>query len=64
MNSTHGSAPPNPNFDLPNRYTDLNKTLGILGTPHEESTAMIFEGPIRATREGGEWEPIKILPFG
>jgi hypothetical protein len=24
-----------------------------------------FEGPIRATREGGsEWEPIKNLPFG
>jgi hypothetical protein len=24
----------------------------------------LFEGPIRATREGGEWEPIKILLFG
>jgi hypothetical protein len=39
MNSTHGSTPPNPNLDLPNRSTDLNKTLGILGTPHEESIA-------------------------
>jgi hypothetical protein len=37
MNSTRGSTPPNPNLDLPNRSTDLNKTLGILGTPHEES---------------------------
>jgi hypothetical protein len=40
MNSTLGSTPPNPNLDLPNRSTDLNKTLGILGTPHEESIAM------------------------
>jgi hypothetical protein len=39
MNSTRGSTPPNPNFDLPNRSTDLNKTLGILGTHHEESIA-------------------------
>jgi hypothetical protein len=37
MNSTRGSTPQNPNLDLPNRSTDLNKTLGILGTPHEES---------------------------
>jgi hypothetical protein len=39
MNSTRGSTPPNPNLDLLNRSTDLNKTLGILGTPHEESIA-------------------------
>jgi hypothetical protein len=37
MNSTRGSTPPNANLDLPNRSTDLYKTLGILGTPHEES---------------------------
>jgi hypothetical protein len=37
MNSTRGSTPMNPNFNLPNRSTDLNKTLGIVGTPHEES---------------------------
>jgi hypothetical protein len=37
MNSTHGSTPPNPNLDLPNRSMDLCKTLGIVGTPHEES---------------------------
>jgi hypothetical protein len=37
MNSTRGSTPPNPNLDLLNRSTDLNKTLGIIGTPHEES---------------------------
>jgi hypothetical protein len=39
MNNTRGSTHPNPNLDLPNRSTDLNKTLGILGTPHEESRA-------------------------
>jgi hypothetical protein len=39
MNSTRGSTPPNPNLDLSNRSTDLNKTLGILGTPHEEFIA-------------------------
>jgi hypothetical protein len=42
MNSTRGSTPPNPNFDLPNRSTDLNQTLGIVGTPHEQSIAMIL----------------------
>jgi hypothetical protein len=42
MNSTRRSTPPNPNFDLLNRSTDLNKTLGIIGTPHEESIAMIL----------------------
>jgi hypothetical protein len=39
MNSTRGSTPPNPTPDIPNRSTDLHKTLGILGTPHEESIA-------------------------
>jgi hypothetical protein len=39
MNSTRGSTPPNPNLNLLNRSTDLNKTLGIVGTPHEESIA-------------------------
>jgi hypothetical protein len=39
MNSTRESMPPNPNLDLANRSTDLNKTLGILGTPHEEYIA-------------------------
>jgi hypothetical protein len=39
MNSTRGSTPPNPSLDLPNHSTDLNKTLGIVGTPHEESIA-------------------------
>jgi hypothetical protein len=37
MNSTHGSTPPNPNHDLPNRSTDFSKTLGIVGTHHDES---------------------------
>jgi hypothetical protein len=39
MNNTRGSTPPNPNFDLPNRSTNLNKTLGTIETPHEESIA-------------------------
>jgi hypothetical protein len=39
MNSTRESTPPNPNSDLPNRSTDLCKTLGIVGTPHGESIA-------------------------
>jgi hypothetical protein len=39
MNSTRGSTPPNPNLDLPNRSTDLNKTLRVIGSPHEESIA-------------------------
>jgi hypothetical protein len=42
MNNTRRSTPPNPNFDLPNRSMDLNKTLGTIGTPHEESIAMIL----------------------
>jgi hypothetical protein len=45
MNNTRRSTPPNTNFDLPNR-SDLNKTLGIIGSPHEESIAMIFVGGI------------------
>jgi hypothetical protein len=39
MNSTRGSTPPNPSLDLPNHSTSLNKTLGTIGTPHEESIA-------------------------
>jgi hypothetical protein len=42
MNSTRESTPPNPNFDLLNHCTELNKTLWIVGTPHEESIAMIL----------------------
>jgi hypothetical protein len=37
MNRTRGSTPPNPSLDLPNRSTGLNKTLGTIGTPHEDS---------------------------
>jgi hypothetical protein len=33
MNSTYGSTPANPTPDLPNRSTDLRKTLGIVETP-------------------------------
>jgi hypothetical protein len=39
MNSTRRSTPPNPTPDFPNRSTDLHKTLGIVGTPHEKSIA-------------------------
>jgi hypothetical protein len=46
MNSTRGSTPPNPNPDLPNRSTDLRKTLGIVGTPHGESIAKILSTKI------------------
>jgi hypothetical protein len=42
MNSTRGSRPPNPNPNLPNRSTDLRKTLGRVGTPHGESIAKLF----------------------
>jgi hypothetical protein len=42
MYSTRRSTPPNPNFDLPNRSTDFNKTLGIVGTLHKESIATIL----------------------
>jgi hypothetical protein len=39
MNSTRGSTPPNLSLDLPNCSTGLNKTLGTIGTPHEECIA-------------------------
>jgi hypothetical protein len=39
MNSTRGSTPPNPSLDPPNGSTGLNKTLGTIGTPHEETIA-------------------------
>jgi hypothetical protein len=42
MNITRGSTPPNPTPDLPNRSTNLHKTLGIVGTPHGESIAKIL----------------------
>jgi hypothetical protein len=51
MNSTRGSTPPSPKLDLPNRSTDLNKTLGIIGTPHEESIAKF--NPTKTCPKGG-----------
>jgi hypothetical protein len=39
MNNTRGSTPPKPSLDLLNCSTGLNKTLGTIGTPHEESIA-------------------------
>jgi hypothetical protein len=46
MNNTRRSTPPNPSLDLPNRSTDLNNTLGMIGTPHEESIATILSTKI------------------
>jgi hypothetical protein len=51
MNNTRGSTSTKPNLDLPNRSTDLNKTLGILGTPHEESIAKFNPTKIRRKKE-------------
>jgi hypothetical protein len=42
MNNTRGSTPPNHTPDLSNRSMDLNKTLGLVGTSHEESIAMFL----------------------
>jgi hypothetical protein len=61
MNSTRGSTPPNPNLDLPNRSTDLNKTLGILGTPHEESIAKFNPTKTRSKRRN-QGNPPRALP--
>jgi hypothetical protein len=58
MNSTRGSTSPNPNLDLSNRSTDLNKTLGILGTPHEESIAEFNPTKTRPKR-GNRRNPAK-----
>jgi hypothetical protein len=74
MNSTRGSTPPNPNFDLPNRSTDLNKTLGIIGTPHEESIAKFNptktcpkrrnrRNPAKNTSNPRTWKTPKTSPF-
>jgi hypothetical protein len=61
MNSPRGSTPPNPNLDLPNRSTDLNKTSGTLGTPHEESIAKF--NPPKLVQKGGIKEiPPRALP--
>jgi hypothetical protein len=50
MNNTRGSTPPNPSLDLLNRSTGLNKTLGTIGTPHEESIAMFNPPKLVQTR--------------
>jgi hypothetical protein len=41
MNNARKSTHPTPTPDLPNRTTDLRKTLGIVGTPHGHSIAKI-----------------------
>jgi hypothetical protein len=74
MNSTRGSTPPNRNLDLPNCSTDSNKTLGILGTPHEESIAKFKptricpkrrnrRNPAKSTSNPRTWKTPKLSPF-
>jgi hypothetical protein len=74
MNSTRRSTPPNPNLNLPNRSTDLNKTLGIIGTPHEESIAKFNptktspkrrnrRNPAKNTSNPRTWKTPKSSPF-
>jgi hypothetical protein len=50
MNSTRGSTPPNPTPDLLNGSTDLRKTLGIVGTPHEHSIAKFWSTKTHQTK--------------
>jgi hypothetical protein len=57
-NTARGSTPPIPNLDLPNLSTDLNKTLGILGTPHEESIAK-FNPTNTSPNRGNQGNPAK-----
>jgi hypothetical protein len=47
MNNTRGSTPPKQTPDLPNRSTDLCKTLGIVGTPYRESIAKLLSTKTR-----------------
>jgi hypothetical protein len=47
MNRTRGSTPPNPTPDLPICSTDLNKTLGIVGTPHGYSIDKLWSTKTR-----------------
>jgi hypothetical protein len=74
MNSTRGSTPPKPNLDLPNRSTYLNNTLGILGTPHEESITKFNptktrpkrrnrRNPAKSTSNPRTWKTPKSSPF-
>jgi hypothetical protein len=58
MNSTRGSTPPNPSLDLPNRSIGLNKTLGTIGTPHEESIAK-FNPTKTCPNKGNRRNPAK-----
>jgi hypothetical protein len=62
------------NLDLPNRSTDLSKTLGILGTPHEESIAKFNptktrskrrnrRNPAKSTTNPRTWKTPKSSPF-
>jgi hypothetical protein len=74
MNSTRGSTPPNPSLHLPNRSTCLNKTLGTIGTPHEESIAKFNptktcpnkrnrRNPAENTSNPRTWKTPKSSPF-
>jgi hypothetical protein len=58
MNSTRVSTPPNPSLDLPNCSTGLNKTLGTIGTPHENSIAK-FNPPKTCPNKRNRRNPAK-----
>jgi hypothetical protein len=58
MNNTRGSTPPNPSIDLSNRSTGLNKTLGTIETPHEESIAK-FNPPKTCPNKRNRRNPAK-----
>jgi hypothetical protein len=58
MSSTRGSTSPNPSLDLPNRSTSLNKTLGTIGTPDEESIAK-FNPTKTCPNKGSRRNPTK-----
>jgi hypothetical protein len=47
MNKTPRLKSPNPNLDLPNRSTDLCKTLRIVGKPHGGSIAKLLSTKTR-----------------
>jgi hypothetical protein len=74
MNTTRGSTPPNPRLDLPDRSTSLNKTLGTIGTPHEESIAKFNptktfpnkrnrRNPAKSTSKPRTWKTPKSSPL-
>jgi hypothetical protein len=52
------STPPNPSLELPNHSTGLNKTLGTIETPHEESISK-FNSPKTCPNKRNRRNPAK-----